>query len=86
MHYKGVNQGVGEEMEIVTQFLEKVLSVLPHSPFSAFLDSMENLPYLSTINYFIPISSFIAIGEAWLASIAIFYLWSIILRWIRAIE
>lgn len=73
-------------MEIVTKFLDQVLSVLPRSPFVAFLDAFENMPYLSALNYFVPVSEFIAIGELWLASIAVFYLWSIVLRWIRAIE
>lgn len=73
-------------MELVTQFKDWVLALLPTSPFVAFIDKLEDIPYLSTLNYFVPISSFIAIGEAWLVSIALFYLYSIILRWIRAIS
>lgn len=73
-------------MEIVTKFLDTVLKVLPTSPFSAFLDKMGQIPYLSTLNYFVPISEMIAIGEAWLVAVGVFYLWSIVLRWIRAIE
>lgn len=73
-------------MEIVTQFLDTVLKVLPTSPFRDFINSMEELPYLGYLNYFIPIGTFIKIGTAWLAAIALFYLYSIVLRWIRAIE
>lgn len=73
-------------MEIVTTFKEWVLALLPTSPFVAFIDALENIPFLSYLNYFIPISTFIGIGEAWLVSIGVFYLYSIILRWIRAIE
>lgn len=73
-------------MEIVGEFLEKVLSLLPKSPFVKFIDAMAKLPYLDTLNWFIPIGTFIAIGQAWLVSITIFYIYSIILRWIRAIE
>lgn len=73
-------------MEIVKQFLSWVLGLLPTSPFTAFIDTIANIPFLSALNYFIPISTFIAIGQAWLVAIGLFYLYSIILRWIRAIE
>lgn len=73
-------------MEIVTKFLDWVLKLLPTSPFSAYIDALENIPFLAYLNYFLPISTFIAIGEAWLVAVGLFYLYSIILRWIRAIE
>lgn len=73
-------------MEIVTQFLNAVLSLLPRSPFVSVLESMDKLPYLGYLNYFVPIGTFISIGQAWLVAIGIFYLYSIILRWIRAIQ
>lgn len=73
-------------MEIITQFLDWVLGLLPTSPFTKYIDMLADIPFLSTLNYFIPISTFLAIGQAWLISIGLFYLYSIILRWIRAIE
>ncbi|MEF9946183.1 MAG: hypothetical protein RR737_06285 [Lachnospiraceae bacterium] len=73
-------------MEIVTKFLDAVLKILPLSPFTVFIDKVGELPYLGWLNWFIPISTMIAVGEAWLISVGIFYLYSIILRWIRAIE
>ncbi|HCS83618.1 MAG TPA: hypothetical protein DIV51_02905 [Lachnospiraceae bacterium] len=73
-------------MEIVTKFLDWVLKLLPTSPFAAYIDALENIPFLAYLNYFLPISTFVAIGEAWLVAVGLFYLYSIILRWIRAIE
>lgn len=73
-------------MEIVTKFLDWVLALLPTSPFTKFLNMLEGVPFLGYLNYFIPVGTFITIGEAWLVSIGIFYLYSIVLRWIRAIE
>lgn len=73
-------------MEIVEKFLNLVLSVLPRSPFVKYIAAMEEIPFLQYLNWFIPIGTFILIGEAWLVAIGIFYLYSIILRWIRAIE
>lgn len=73
-------------MDIVTQFLDTVLKVLPTSPFKDFINALGELPYLGYLNYFVPIGTFIKIGTAWLGAIALFYLYSIVLRWIRAIE
>ena len=73
-------------MEIVTKFLDWVLKLLPTSPFAAYIDALENIPFLAYLNYFLPISTFVAIGEAWLVAVGLFYLYSISLRWIRAIE
>ncbi len=73
-------------MEIVTKFLEPILKLLPTSPFRTFISAISDIPFLGYLNYFIPIDIFIAVGQAWLVSIGIFYLYSIILRWIRAIQ
>lgn len=61
------------------------MSVLPTSPFQYYIGKLNKLPYLETLNWFIPISTFIAIGQAWLVAIGIFYLYQIILRWLKAI-
>lgn len=73
-------------MQVAKGLLDKVINVLPTSPFSAYLDKFAAMPYLRYVNYFIPISDFIAIGETWLVAVGLFYLYSIILRWIRAID
>jgi len=65
--------------------LSFVLSILPNSPFQ----SISNSPissFMGTINYFFPVSEMITIGELWLVSIGIFYLYQIVLRWVKAIE
>ena len=73
-------------MELVTQFFDWVVGLLPLSPFTQFIDALASVPFLKHLNYFIPIGTFIAIGEAWLVAIGVFYLYSVILRWIRAIS
>ena len=73
-------------MEIVGKFLNLILSVLPGSPFRQFIPARAENKYIGWLNFFVPISEFITIGLAWLGAIGIFYLWQIILRWIRAIE
>ena len=47
---------------------------------------LSQLPYLGYLNYFIPVGTFLKIGAAWLAAIALFYLYSVLARWIKLIE
>jgi hypothetical protein len=71
---------------LLGKFLEWVLALLPTSPFTDVIDQLQALPYLGYLNWFVPIGTFIKIGSAWLGAITLFYMYSIILRWIRAIE
>ena len=80
-------------MDIINAFfgkleimLHKVLTLLPLSPFSAVENYIADMPYLTAINYFIPIGTIVAITEAWVACIATYYFYSIVLRWIKAVE
>lgn len=73
-------------MEIITQFLDWVLSVLPTSPFARYIDALATVPYLGNLNWFVPVGTMLKIGSAWLVSIGLFYVYMIILRWIKAIE
>lgn len=73
-------------MEIVEKFLHWVIGFLPSSPFTSFIEACENVPYLGWLNWFVPVGSIIAIGEAWLVAIGTFYLYSVVLRWVRAIS
>lgn len=72
--------------EILDKLLSVILSLLPLSPFADAIDNLSQLPYLAYLNYFVPINTFIKIGEAWLAAIALFYLYSVLARWIKLIE
>lgn len=62
-----------------------LLGVLPKSPFADLLDSFNDIPYLGWLNWFLPIRDFIFIGGLWLGCVATFYLYQIVMRWIKAI-
>lgn len=59
--------------------------VLPLSPFADYLDTLGELPYLSWLNWFFPIGDCLAVMLAWLGAIGLFYLYSIVMRWIKVI-
>lgn len=62
-----------------------IFRLLPDSPFKL-LDNSPIADFLPTLNYFLPISEIILSAETWLTCIGIYYLYQIVLRWIKAIE
>lgn len=73
-------------LDVISKFLSWVIHLLPTSPFTAFIDSLGDIPYLGWFNWFVPVGSMIAVGEAWLVAIGLFYLYSVVLRWVKAID
>lgn len=69
-------------------FAITVVELLPESPFVALeeLAIAEAYQWLKWVNWFIPINSFIAILEAWLVAVGIYYGVQIVLRWVKVIE
>lgn len=53
--------------------LTAVLALLPTSPFVGFLGLVDSVPFVSYLNWFLPISDILAILEVWLSTVAIFY-------------
>lgn len=72
-------------LELMNKFGYKVISVLPTSPFAKYISMFENLPYLGILNWFIPVGTIVKVGLSWLTAIALFYVYSIIMRWVKMI-
>lgn len=71
---------------LLDKFLNTILSVLPLSPFSDFISQLDALPYLGYINWFVPVGKMVDIGLLWLTAIGIYYLYSVIARWVKLIS
>lgn len=65
--------------------LAVVMAFLPYSPFTVVINSIGEIPYLSYFNWFFPVSECVAVLEAWIAVVAIYYVYSAIMRWIKII-
>ena len=63
-----------------------VLYALPNSPFVGLYNLSLDYEWLQYLSWIIPIHEIIATSEIWLTSVALFYLYSVVLRWIRAIN
>lgn len=66
--------------------LVSVLGFLPDSPFRGFIDNIAEIPYIGYLNYFIPVSDFLALLGVWGAAVGLFYVSSVILRFVKAID
>lgn len=71
--------------ELLNKFAGIVSTVLPASPFRPFLREFASLPYLKYINWVVPVGKCVKVGLAWLAVITTFYIYSVIMRWVKMI-
>ena len=71
---------------LFNQLLGWVLALLPKSPFIKFINAVDEIPYLSNLNWFFPVSECIAIMEAFLMVVAVYYVYQAILRSINLIK
>ena len=80
-----LGQLIQKIIDIIGVALTTITNIFPDSPFN-YIDASGFGDILSKINYFVPIYTFVAIGETWLIAITLYYLGSIFARWIKAIE
>lgn len=69
-------------------FAVSVIELFPASPFTI-LDELSNsevYEWLRMVNWFIPIGTFVGILEGWLVCVAAYYVYQIVLRWVKVIE
>lgn len=64
---------------------EKILDLLPLSPFQEFISEFSSLPYLGWLNWFFPVGDCLVVLLAWLGAVGLFYLYSIAMRWLKMI-
>lgn len=75
-----------ELMSFAETKMHGLLSALSSSPFESYMHYISEFPCLKYINYFVPVGTIISITETWVTAIGIFYLYSIVLRWVKAIS
>lgn len=68
----------------VGKLLNVLVNLLPTSPFIAFHNL--DIPFLSELNWIIPISLFVSILQVWLVAIGVYLVISVALRWVKVIE
>lgn len=71
---------------ILDMFLQALLKLFPLSPFRGIINSIEKLPYLGYINWFLPISEMLGVAALWLTAITVYYIYSVVARWVKLIS
>lgn len=82
--------------DIVNELLQDVVAVvnlltswMPDSPFQKPISEMRNnigSDILGYINYFLPVSEFLAVVSVWVPAVFIYYASSTVLRWAKSIS
>lgn len=73
---------------LVSLVLE-VINIFPESPIQPLIQSLKASgieDWLAYANYIVPVAPMLGILTTWLTCIAAYYVYQIILRWMRAIE
>lgn len=65
--------------------LQNLISVLPTSPFAPFIEQFGQLPALGWLNWFFPVRGCLTVMAAWLTAVSLFYLYSVVARWVKLI-
>lgn len=78
---------IGIIQTILTNFASKVMEVLPLSPFDGVKEQFQlNSEWVGWLNWFIPFGPFLRLFAGWLIAYALYLLYRIILRWIKAVS
>lgn len=62
-----------------------IYEILPLSPFQPYIEQFAALPFLGYLNWFFPIGPALTVMGVWLTVITTYYLYSVILRWLKVI-
>lgn len=73
-------------LQSIFQWLGNVISsILPTSPFQQYIDLFRGFEYLGWLNWFVPIGQILTVFAVYLTAVSAFYLYSIILRWVKVL-
>ena len=69
----------------LTSMVQWLVTVLPADPLQAFILDL-NIPYLGWLNWLIPIGRFVSILAAWTGAISLWYVWSVLARFLHMVD
>lgn len=73
----------------LTDLAKKIISFFPADPIQGAVAAAGNGPvgqWLGILNWFVPVGTILSILELWLSAIAVYYIYQIVLRWVKVIE
>lgn len=76
-------------LSLIGTVLSLIVSVLPNSPFEgivSFANSSGISEYLGYLAWLIPIGYIFDVTALWVTCVSLYYLYSLVMRWIKMIE
>lgn len=73
-------------MDKLLALVDTVLGWLPQSPFANVPSTISSADGIAWLCWFFPVHECLVLLTAWIGAVALFYLASIMLRWIKAIQ
>lgn len=75
--------------DVLIDWALHIINLFPESPVRVALDGLTVGPIgriLGVVNYILPVSQIMGIMAFWLTAVACYYVYQVLLRWIRVIE
>ena len=73
-------------LESAFTFIKNIIShVLLLSPFQEFIDRFRGIPFISWLNWFVPVGEILTVLGVYLTAVGLFYGYSILLRWLKVL-
>lgn len=69
--------------DYISGFFDAVIDALPTSPILYLTTNSEIKTVMGYVNFFIPIYTMVSIVESWLTAIAMYYVFTVIMRWLK---
>lgn len=76
---------MNELQDFLTKMVNVFLALLPDCPFEGYISAIGDNDLLKYINWIIPVGDFVTIGLSWLVAIGVFYLYQVVLRWLKVV-
>lgn len=73
-------------MTLYQKFAQSLTSVLPLSPFQQYITQLQDAEWLHWLNWVLPLQGMMQIFATWLTAVALFYLYSLVMRWLKVIS
>lgn len=66
-------------------FKQYLMEVLPTSPFQQFIQALPQSKGFNWLNWLVPVHDILVVLGVYLVAVGLFYLYSIIMRWVKVI-
>lgn len=73
-------------VSVIGTLIQFTINLLPNSPFASLMVSNISSEYLSHLAWVVPIESILTVFSSSLVAVTIFYIYQVLLRWIKAID